>query len=566
MRGEANVSAALGHGADQLDRWDPPEADDVLQLAESGRLTEAVGIDPIAGERARKIATKGSLPVLQIALARIPDDLHHLIVSAGLPIETVWALHRQLGITTRSELAAAIRDRLLDVRVPATARIGRALQQVLDLCAPSDRHGIGVPLGRAWAIIESLVDALRANCDALIDVEAVGSLRRLVPLAPDLSLLCTTRDAEAVISALVALPRVDDVLHRGRHKASVLIGRTQIDLKVASEGVRGLAQLWSTGNEEHLSQLVRQARTRGFTLRSAGLFRSGDLVARRYETDADVYAELGLPCITPELRQGTGEIEAAVAGELPNLVTIDDIRGDLHLHSDWSDGHDTVEAMVLAARDLGYEYIAITDYSPSADIARTVTPERLRQQADEIRRLRERLPEIAILHGVEVDILPDGRLDLEDAALDRLDLVVASLHDRAGHDTRQLTDRYVAAMRHPLVNIISHPTNRLVGHRAGYELDVDTLFTTAVATGTILEIDGAPIHLDMDGALARRAVAAGTSVSIDSDAHRARRLGQQMRYGVGMARRGWVEARHVINTRPLAAIRQLIARKRAGLG
>jgi DNA polymerase (family 10) len=234
------------------------------------------------------------------------------------------------------------------------------------------------------------------------------------------------------------------------------------------------------------------------------------------------------------------------------------------MHSTWSDGRDSIEAMVIQCRALGYEYMAITDHSPTSAASRNLTLDGVTRQADEIDALRARHPEIAILHGCEVDILPDGRLDFPDRVLERFDIVLASLHERAGHDRDQLMQRYVAAMEHPLVALITHPTNRLVPYRAGYDLDYDRLFDVAVETGTIVEVDGAPSHLDLDGALARRAIAAGAELAIDSDCHRAEFLDVQMQLGIVTARRGWVEPRHVVNTRPLADVRAAITQKRAG--
>ena len=285
----------------------------------------------------------------------------------------------------------------------------------------------------------------------------------------------------------------------------------------------------------------------------------GALIAAREE---DIYAAIGLPFIPPEIRQGDREVEAARDGTLPLLVCRGDMRGDLHMHSLWSDGRDSIEAMVATCRALGYEYCAITDHSPHSAASRNLSIADVSRQAAEIAEVREKYPGIVVLHGCEVDILPDGRLDLPDRVLERLDIVLASLHERAGHTPDQLQRRYEAAMRHPLVNLITHPTNRLLPHREGYDLDYDRLFQTAVETSTILEIDGAPAHLDMDGALARRAIAAGVTLSIDSDCHRAELLDRQMNLGVTTARRGWVEPRHVVNTQPIAAIRELVARKR----
>jgi DNA polymerase (family 10) len=243
-------------------------------------------------------------------------------------------------------------------------------------------------------------------------------------------------------------------------------------------------------------------------------------------------------------------------------VSRSDIRGDLHMHTDFSDGRDTVDAMVEGCRALGYAYVAITDHSPSSAASRNLSVDSLRRQADDIARLRERWPDIVILHGCEVDILRNGRLDFPDKVLERLDIVLASLHDDGGQGPDQLLARYIGAMKHPLVAMITHPTNRTLPHKAGYDLDYERLFAVAVETGTIVEIDGSPAHLDLDSVLARRATRAGAMLAIDSDCHRADLLGRQMELGIATARRGWVESRDVVNTRAIADVRAVIAAKR----
>jgi DNA polymerase (family 10) len=275
-----------------------------------------------------------------------------------------------------------------------------------------------------------------------------------------------------------------------------------------------------------------------------------------------VYRLLGVPLVPPELREGEDEIDAAERGALPALVTAAHIRGDLHMHSTWSDGRDSILHMVLSARQLGYEYAAITDHSERSWASRKLLALEVPIQRQEIDRVRPQAPGIEILHGVEVDIMPDGSLDFDDDTLASFDIVLASLHDAAGHDGARLTDRYVAAMRHPLVNIITHPANRSPAVSEGYELDFERLFQVARETGTAMEVDGAPGHLDMDGSLARRAAAAGVTIVISSDCHRAEALGRQMGYGLGTARRGWIGPDQVLNTRGLRDIREFVARKR----
>jgi DNA polymerase (family 10) len=279
-------------------------------------------------------------------------------------------------------------------------------------------------------------------------------------------------------------------------------------------------------------------------------------------TEDVVYKRLDLPYIPPELREDGSEVEAVERNGLPQLVAMPHIRGDLHSHTNWSDGRDTTEHMVQAARRLGYEYFAITDHSERAFASRTLAVGDVSKQRAEIEAVRSRVSGIEVLHGVEVDILHDGTLDFPDHVLEDFDIVLASLHDDGGHDGARLTERYLSAMRHPLVNVITHPTNRSPGARAGYDLDFERLFDAAVATGTAMEVDGAPGHLDMDGAVARRAVERGVTVVVDSDCHRAENLARQMEFGVGTARRGWLEPRHVLNTKGLAEVRGFVARKR----
>lgn len=321
-----------------------------------------------------------------------------------------------------------------------------------------------------------------------------------------------------------------------------------------------VALTWATGSRDYVHALRDEAQRQGVFLSPRGIERDGTRLA--VASEAMLHEALGLPDVPPELRNSAEIVQRIREHGVPPLVAGSDIRGDLHMHTDWSDGRDTIDAMVAAAAALGYEYVAVTDHSRSAVIARGLDIDRLARQHDEVLRLREQYPAMHILHGSEVDILPDGRLDFPDHVLEALDIVLASLHDSAGQPGSMLTSRYIRAMEHPLVHIITHPTNRLVPTRAGYALDEDRLFEAAVRTQTIVEIDGAPGHLDMDGEMAARAIAAGVMVSIDSDCHRADLLGRQMALGVGTARRGGVTARDVINARPFQDFQRLLARKR----
>ena len=373
-----------------------------------------------------------------------------------------------------------------------------------------------------------------------------GGLRRFEPLVEQLVLVGHSSVPPTAVAALCAMPGIDDVLHRTPRRALLSVLQVEVDVRVAADDDYGTVLFTATGSTAHVRAVTARRRP------------------ALHNSEEKVYAHAGLACVPAEMRNDTGEIAAAAAGALPVLVSRSDIRGDLHMHSTYSDGQDTLATMVAASVALGYEYIAITDHSERAAASRTLTLDALSRQRDEILRLREQHPQITILHGVEVDILPDGRLDFADAILEQLDIVLASLHDAAKHDGPALTRRCLQAIRHPLVNVITHPANRLVGRRSGYPLDFDAVYAAAVETGTALEIDGAPSHLDLDGEHARAAVSAGVTVTIDSDCHRARVLDRQMKLGLGTARRGWVEARHVLNCRPLDDVLAFIAAKRHG--
>jgi len=373
-----------------------------------------------------------------------------------------------------------------------------------------------------------------------------------------------------VASPATALARIADALgpdrvtHRGPHAVSGLVRDEQVTVHAVQPEVSAAARVCYTGSGVHVARLQALAGDRGWHLSPSGLSVRGESMTDADQSEAALYARLGLQYVPPELRHGLDELTLAAEGRLPVPVELRDIRGDLHTHTLWSDGRDSVVAMVVAARELGYEYVAITDHSQTAAASRVLTRERLARQREDVARARIAVPGIVVLHGVEVDILPDGSLDFPDEVLADLDLVIASLHDPAGQPADVILERYLSAMRHPLVNAITHPANRLVGRHEGYPIDYDELFRVAVETGTALEVDGGPAHLDLDGHLARRAVQAGVTLTVDSDCHNAARLGRQMQLGLGTARRGGVEARHVLNTRPLPEVLDFIGRKRGG--
>ena len=421
-----------------------------------------------------------------------------------------------------------------------------------------------IPLGRAHLLAATVTREARRLGLPVDQLTPLGSLRRYAPDVGDVSLLAVApaRWHGDVLDGFARLPSVNSVEALLPTSIEVATDRGRVRLHVSTPDDAGAALVWHTGSLRHTRGLQTIAKQKGLTFQDGLLSRTnGVLVAAPDE--ADLYGQLGLPYIAAELREGEGEIEAAQRGGLPRLVSTSHIRGDLHMHTTWSDGRDNIHHMVLAAKQLGYQYVAITDHSERAFASRKLLALEIPIQREEIQAVRARIPGIEILHGVEVDIMADGSLDFTDEQLKGFDVVLASLHDHQGHDRARLTERYLKAIRHPMVNVITHPANRSPALSPGYDLDFDQIFAAASETGTALEIDGAPGHLDMDGTVARRAIAAGVTVVIDSDCHRADALGRQMRFGVGTARRGWIEAHQVLNTGGVEQVRAFIAAKRA---
>ena len=540
IRGASTEAADCRRAASAIEALGPSATTSLLQHARQSRLDHDPEFTPFVQKRLRELSVAGDSVVISTERAALPALLKALLDLGVVDTTEAALLVRHLGILTRAELQHALEvghilqtfDESLDAR--------------LRQAAPAIGSDAGaIPLGRARDFVESLAAAITA-CSPSIDTLTVsGDVRRYEPLVSELILVGRASDPPAAIDQLCLARGVDEVRHRGTRRVVLTTQDAEVDVRVAAPDEYGTVLFSTTGSRSHLRAMRERA---GHLRLAAG--------------EEELYSHAGLPFIAPELRHATGEIEAAATGTLPQLISMEDIRGDLHMHTIYSDGADTLDAMVAACCALGYQYMAITDHSERAGAARTVSRRDLPRQRAEIDTVRERYPQITILHGIEVDIMPDGSLDFPDRLLESLDIVLASLHESARHDGKTLTRRCLQAIRHPLVTIVAHPANRLVGRRAGYPLDFDAIFAAAAETGTALEVDGAPSHLDLEGELAREAVAAGVTLTIDSDCHRARWLERQMKLGVGTARRGWVEARNVLNTRSIADVRAFVAAKR----
>jgi DNA polymerase (family 10) len=502
----------------------------------------------------------GAWVLRESAIADLPADLRWLFESGSITIDQLARFHAATGATSAADVVAELQHQPAR-GVRGVRGLDAETTSVIAAALPGlQRTAARLTLGRAMVLAEPILALLQSHA-AVVWAEVAGSLRRGQETVGDIELVAATTEPATLFSAIIATVDVLRVLHRSGKRLYILTDGVQIGIRCPLPSQAGAMLLHVTGSHAHLTQLRARAARRQWSLEPDGLVR-GTGQAAIGTSEVEIYKTLDLLWVPPEIRTGDDELTRAEAGTLPTLVSRADIRGDLHMHTSYSDGRDTVEAMVLASIALGYEYVAITDHSPHSAASRSLSVDDVRRQADEIGLLRERYPQLTILHGCEVDILRDGRLDFPDKILERFDIVLASLHERANHGPEQLLRRYLDAMRHPLVTLITHPSNRLVPHRPGYPIDYDQLFAAAVETGTVVEVDGAPSHLDLDGAHARRAMLAGALLAIDSDSHRADALERQMEFGLKTARRGWLEARHVLNTRPITEVRELIAGKR----
>lgn len=438
------------------------------------------------------------------------------------------------GIVTFADLELALAERRPRVAAPEFARAAAALSQ----------EPRPLTLGRAWDIAAALMSSIESHCPLVKSVEVSGAMRRAEPLVPGIVIAALAFDPARAADQIAALPLASEILSRAARRVVLLFQGHEIDVRVAAPDEYGTLLFTTTGPARHVADVTRRR------------------VPHLSATEAQVYAHAGLAFLPAETRGTPDALGRATSREVPELVDRLHIRGDLHMHTSYSDGRDSLRQMVHAARLMGYEYIAITDHSEHAGASRTLSLDDIKRQREEIMRIREQVRDMTILHGIEVDILPDGSLDCPDKVLAALDIVLASLHEREGQDRARLTRRCLNAIRHPLVSIITHPSNQLVGRRPGYDMDYPAIYAAAAETHTLLEVDGGPAHLDLSGERAAEAIAAGVTLVIDSDCHKAPALDRQMRMGVGTARRGWVEPRHVVNTRSLGEVRAFLARKR----
>ena len=521
-------------------------------VAKGEDLTSLPGIgDDLAG-KIKEILATGTAAALEAQRKRVPATLAELLRIPGLGPKRVKRLAHELKIRSLSELQTAAKEG----RVRTLSGFGEKTEQhILDALATRLAEAPRVQRAVAIPYAEALVAYLEQS-SGVSRVIAAGSYRRGLETIGDLDILVTAPAGRAVMDRFVAYQEVRDVLAHGATKSSVrLQSGLQVDLRVVPQESYGAALLYFTGSKSHNVVLRQLAQQRGLKLNEYGVFRGDKPVAG--ETEESVYAALGLPWIPPELREGRGEIDAAKAGRLPHLVDLHDLKGDLHAHTRATDGRHSLQEMAEAARLRGLQYFAITDHSRRLTMAKGLDSTRLLQQMEDIDRLNATLSGITILKGIEVDILEDGNLDLPDEVLGRLDLVVGAVHSRFNLSNRRQTERIMKAMDHPHFSILAHPSGRLIGRREPYEVDMLRIIRKARERRCFLEINAHPERLDLTDIYCRMAKEEGVLLAVNTDAHSMLDL-ENARFGVGQARRGWLEKTDVLITRPYAELRKLL--------
>ena len=510
------------------------------------------------GEKVEEFLSTGRIEALEELREQIPDGVRRLMAVPGLGPKKANALYRELGIASVEELADALEEhRLAELKGfgPKTEdNVRRGIAQLAD-------SGSRVLVSLALDVAEELLDDLR-SMKQVRRADYAGSLRRMAETIGDVDLLVASLDAEPVMERFTTLPRVDRVLAKGPTKSSIVTTTgLQVDLRVIEPDVWGAAMIYFTGSKAHNVRIREMAVRKGLKLSEYGLFvaDSGELLAA--QTEEVVYERLGLPFIPPTLREDRGEVEAALDGDLPDVIRQKQIRGDLHTHTNLTDGLAPLEEMLEAAATFGYAYYAVTDHAPNLYMQR-MTDEKMLAQRERVRALQSRYPKMTLLHGTELNIDPDGNVDWPDGFLAEFDLCVASVHSHFNQSKDEMTRRIVRAMENPRVHVVGHPTARLIGKRQPIEFDLDEVFAAAARTGTALEVNGFPDRLDLRDEHVLWAKRRGVQFSVDTDSHAPGHLAH-MRFGVATAQRGWLTKDDVINAWPLGRLRRFFEKRSA---
>jgi DNA polymerase (family 10) len=513
-------------------------------VANGEDLTKIPGVGKAISEKIAEFISTGQVSAYERLVEELPPGVLDLKEIPGVGPKMAMAISQQLGISTVDGVAEAAADG----RLATLPRMGkRAAEGILRHINAFKGMGSRTPIGEALPVAEEVMNALREQCPEIDQLFPVGSLRRWEETIGDIDLIGTSPNPESVSDAFVALQMVKDVLVHGPKKTSVVVeSGIQIDLRIAEPEAFGAMLQYFTGSQQHNIRLRDFANRQGLSLNEYGITNTETGQVEEFVDEASFYARLGLPWMPPEIRTGLYEVDAGLEGTLPELVVATDLKGDLHLHSEWSDGNDPMEFMVEAAAAQGYDYMALTDHSQRLGVANGLTVERLESQISLLREMQQKY-DITILCGSECDIRASGEMDFPDEMLAQLDVVVASVHSAMGQDQATMTARMIKAIEHPSVTIIGHLTTRLLGQRESVEFDLEAVLQAARDTGTALEINASPERLDLRDTHAYRAREMGVPLVINTDSHHHTHLDKR-RFGVAVARRAWCRSEDILNT------------------
>jgi len=522
--------------------------EDIESIHQQGKLREIPGIGEGIAKKIDEYLRTGKMKKYEEAKRDIPEGLLELLSIQSVGPKTLALAHKNLGVKNLSDFKKVASDGSL-AKLP-----GMGNKKVENILKGMERFEVSkerISLGDAIPLVQSIVEKLK-ELKCVKDVSPAGSLRRFKETVGDIDILVTGAEGSKIIDYFTKLPGVGQILAKGETKGSVVMHTgQQVDVRVLSEDSYGAALQYFTGSKAHNIKLRHMARERGLKISEYGVFKGSKKIAGRIEEE--VYRTLNLPWIPAELREDRGEIETAIDGKLPQLVEYEEIKGDLHVHSKYSDGSATIEELAIEAKRLGYEYIAICDHSKSVKYAGGLSEDRLLEEIEEIDRINAKLKGITVLKGTEVDILQNGKLDYLDSLLSKLDIVVAAIHTSFKKDCNK---RMMSAMENPYVKVIAHPTGRLISSREGYVIDINEVIGYAAKTDTALEINAYYDRLDLNDVNSRKAKDLGVKLSIGTDAHHKYQL-WMMKLGVGVARRGWLEKKDLLNTLSVTKLRNL---------
>lgn len=520
--------------------------EDADKMLATGRLEHVPGIGKDLHAKIEEYVRTGSVAAFEELKREFPPGILDVLSIPGMGPKTAKLLYDTCGIDSIGKLEEyAASGRIRDVRGIKEKTVANILKGIALKKSIQGRF----PLGTALPIGESIVHEL-TGLKGIGNIELAGSIRRRKETVGDIDILVTSDDPGPLMDRFVSLKEIERVLSHGTTRSSVILRNThiQVDVRVVEKESFGAALAYFTGSKSHNIKLRELAIKKGCKLNEYGVFRTGSDKKIAGATEQDVYDALGLQWVPPEIREDQGEVELAIGHKLPRLITDGDMRGDVHMHTLHSDGNSTAEQMAAHAQSLGYEYIAITDHSQSLGIARGLTPERLKAEIEELDALNKKLRRIKILKGMEVDILSDGSLDMDHGLLDRLDIVIGSVHSGFRQPKEKITARMVRAMETGLVDVIGHPSGRLIGERDAYEADWDAVFRAAQHMHVAMEINSYPLRLDLTDAMIKKARPYGLKFTITTDSHDPNQM-RYMSYGVSVARRGWLGREDIMNTR-----------------